>query len=97
MRCLTYQMTVEIAMMDREVVLQTLKCSPYQYPQMLDERFPHVLEKVVNLWHTSEVESYIADLLNPIRSGGRFDRDGFPDRAWQEIFQLQVLRGKLSH
>ncbi|MFZ2163112.1 MAG: hypothetical protein WAW02_12915 [Sideroxyarcus sp.] len=82
-------------MMIREVVLHTLKCSPNQYPQMLDERFPHVLEKVVRLWNTAEVDFYIADLLHPTRSGGRFDRSGFPDRAWQEIFQLQMLRGKL--
>jgi hypothetical protein len=88
-------MTMECAMMNREVVLHTLKCSPNQYPQMLDERFPHVLEKMVKLWNSPEVEPYIADLLHPTRSGGRFDRDGFPDRAWQEIFQLQVLRGRL--
>jgi hypothetical protein len=88
-------MTTEIAMMNREVVLQTLKCSPYQYPQMLDDRFPHVLEKVVKLWHSPEAGPYIADLLHPSRSGGRFDRNGFPERAWQEIFQLQQLRSKL--
>lgn len=90
-------MKAEIAMMNREIVLHRLKCSPLQYPQMLAERFPHVLEKVVNLWDTSEAEAYIADLLNPTCSGGRFDRDGFPDRAWQELLQLQMLRDKLSH
>lgn len=81
-------------MMDRDVVLRTLKCSPHQYPQMLFERFPHVLEKVVTLWDSAEVDAYIADLLHYSRSGGRFDREGFPDRAWQEIFQLQLLLGK---
>ena len=81
-------------MMNREVVLHTLKCSPYQYPHILDERFPHVLEKLVTLWHSSEVGPYIADLLHPTRSGGRFDRQGFPDQAWNEILQLQMLHGK---
>jgi len=28
------------------------------------------------------------------RSGGRFDRDGFPERAWQEILQLSQLYRK---
>lgn len=82
-------------MMNREVVLQTLKCSPHQYPQLLDEHFPHVLEKVVKLWDSDEVEFYIADLLNPTSSGGRFNRDGFPDKAWQEIIQLQMMRDML--
>lgn len=84
-------------MINREVVLHTLKCSPDQYPQMLDERFPHVLEKVVQLWDTPEAQPYLADLLQPNgRGGGRFDRDGFPDKAWGEILQLQVLYNKQS-
>lgn len=82
-------------MLNREVVLNTLKCGPNQYPQLLDERFPHVLEKVVRLWDSPDVEPYIADLLQPNgRSGGRFDREGFPEKAWQEIFRLQLLYNK---
>ncbi len=84
-------------MINREVVLHTLKCSPDHYPQMLDERFPHVLEKVVQLWDTPEAQPYLADLLQPNgRGGGRFDRDGFPDKAWEEILQLQLLCNKQS-
>ncbi|MBI5891735.1 MAG: hypothetical protein HZB47_13895 [Nitrosomonadales bacterium] len=82
-------------MMNRDVVLHTLKCSPHQYPQMLDERFPHVLEKVVKLWASPEAEPYLADLLlRDGRGGGRFNRDGFPDRAWEEILHLQQLYDK---
>jgi len=82
-------------MINKEVVLQTLKCSLNHYPQMLDERFPHVLENVVRLWDSPEVEPYIADLLRPNgRGGGRFDRDGFPDQAWEEILHLQLLHDK---
>ena len=81
-------------MLNREIVLHTLKCSPQLYPQFLDERFPHVLGKVVALWNSPDAQPYIADLLNPSRSGGRFNRAGFPDEAWQEILQLQVLHSK---
>ena len=82
-------------MVSRETVLQTLNCSPTQYPQMLEERFPHVLEKIVKLWNSHEAEPYFADLLQPNgRGGGRFDRDGFPEKAWQEIFQLKILYSK---
>lgn len=82
-------------MINRDIVLHTLKCSPNQYPQLLDERFPHVLENVVRLWHSPEAEYYLADLLQPNgRGGGRFDREGFPDRAWEEIMHLQLLYTK---
>lgn len=82
-------------MISREAVLSTLQCSPNQYPQLLEERFPHVLERIVKLWNSPEAETYFADLLQPNgRGGGRFDRDGFPEKAWQEIFQLKVLHAK---
>lgn len=79
-------------MIDRDDVLHTLKCSPNQYPKMLDEQFPHILEKIVTLWDTPEAEPYLAELLRP--NAGRFDREGFPDEAWDEILHLQVLHGK---
>ncbi len=84
-------------MINRETVLQTLGCSPNQYPQMLEEKFPHVLKKIVELWNSPDGEAYITDLLNPTRSGGRFDRDGFPEKAWQEIFNLKQLYDKPHH
>ena len=82
-------------MINREIVLNTLKCSPNQFPQTLNERFPHVLENVVRLWDSPDAEYYLADLLQPNgRGGGRFDREGFPDRAWEEIMHLQMLYNK---
>ena len=82
-------------MINREIVLNTLKCSPNQFPQTLNERFPHVLENVIRLWNSPDAEYYIADLLQPNgRGGGRFDREGFPDQAWEEIMHLQLLYNK---
>ncbi|BCK88527.1 hypothetical protein MIZ01_2331 [Sideroxyarcus emersonii] len=79
-------------MLSRDAVLQTLKCSQSDYPFMLEEKFPHVLERILSLWNSPEGESYLNDLLQPNgRGGGRFDRDGFPDQAWQEIFNLKAL------
>ncbi len=84
-------------MIDRDVVLHTLKCNPNQYPKTLDERFPHVLEKIVELWFSPEVKDYFVDLLQPNgRGGGRLDRSGFPDEAWMEILLLQQLRYRQS-
>lgn len=81
-------------MISREVVLHTLKCSPDQYPRALEEKYPHVLEKIVQLWNSRDAEAYFSDLLNPNFSGGRFDRLGFPKPVWHEILQLSELYRK---
>jgi hypothetical protein len=84
-----------VGMINKEIVVQTLNCTPSQYPQILVERFPHVVERVLKLWNSSEAEAYFADLLQPNgRGGGRMDRDGFPEKAWYEIFQLKILYSK---
>jgi len=80
-------------MISRETVLETTKCNPDRYPQMLEEKFPHVLQKIIDLWTSPDGEAYLADLLRPT-GGGRFDRDGFPDQAWNEILHLKVLYDK---
>jgi hypothetical protein len=82
-------------MISRENVLQTLKCSTSEYPLLLAERFPHILEKIVKLWNSPDGEAYFADLLQPNgRGGGRMDRDGFPDKVWEEILHLKLLYEK---
>jgi len=79
-------------MISRETAQQTLKCLPGQYPLLLEDKFPHVLEKIVKLWNTPDCGPYLTDLLQPNgRGGGRLDRDGFPEKVWQEIFQLNQL------
>jgi hypothetical protein len=82
-------------MLSKEAVLQTLKCLPGQYPELLSEKFPHILEKIVKLWNSAEGEEYFADLLQPNgRGGGRLDRRGFPEQAWWEIYRLYELYKK---
>lgn len=82
-------------MISRETVMQTVKCLPNQYPQMLEEHSPHILEKIVELWNSPDGEAYFNDLLQPNgRGGGRFDRDGFPEKAWHEILQLSQIYRK---
>ncbi len=80
---------------DRHEVLKTLQCGAHMYPHTLEARFPHVLEKIVKLWNSPGAAHYLADLLQPNgRGGGRMDREGFPEQAWQEIFQLSQLYHK---
>jgi hypothetical protein len=78
-------------MVTRQFVEKTLKCEAGQYPSLLEQRFPHVLEKIVKLWHSRDAEPYFNDLLlTNGQGGGRFGRDGFPDNAWQEILELKM-------
>ena len=82
-------------MPDKETVMNTLKCGADLYPRVLEQRFPHVLTKLLLLWGSAEAEVYITDLLQPNgRSGGRLDRDGFPTEVTAEIFKLGVLHRK---
>ena len=82
-------------MINREAVLQMLKCNSNQYPQMLEDKFPHILQKIITLWNSPEGAAYLTDLLQPNgRSGGRMDRDGLPEKVWQEIFEIKKLYEK---
>jgi hypothetical protein len=78
----------------RSMVLRKLNCAPGRYPQTLEARYPHVLERIVALWNSSDGEEYLNDLLKPNCSGGRHERDGFPSRAWDEIYYLLTLYKK---
>jgi len=78
-------------MVSKETVLQTLKCLPNQYPKILEEKYPHILEKIVQLWNSPDGEAYLADLLHPVSSGGRFDRIGFPKEVWEEVLRMNEL------
>lgn len=82
-------------MFDKEKIMQKIKCMPSEYPQALATQFPHILQKIVELWCSPEGEDYFTDLLQPNgRGGGRMDRDGFPVNAWQEITKLRQLSKK---
>jgi len=83
-----FNRTEKSILFSREDVLHKLKCSADHYPQAIAEKFPHVLERVIRLWHSSECADYLNDLMKPNGSGGRFDREGFPEKAWQELFVL---------
>ena len=79
-------------MINEEIIFLTLKCSKDQFPRILQKKFPHVLEKIVEKWRSPDFSVYMADLLQTNgRSGGRLDRDGFPGDAWQELYNLAEL------
>jgi len=87
-------MSIGEATKRRANVLQKLNGNSKHYPQMLEEKFPHVFDRTFALWGSSECERYLNDLLNPHESGGRLGRAGFPQKAWYEILRLLEVINK---
>jgi ankyrin repeat protein len=64
------------------------------YPSELEEKYPRIFTKLVDLWQTPDIDSFLQDLMMDKRSG---NRDGFPETVAAEIMRLssylQELRG----
>lgn len=54
-------------------------------PHFLEQRFPHVLQRINVLWGTPQLDSYLHGLLGPIRPGA----SGFPKEALAEIAEIK--------
>ena len=55
------------------------------YPHLLEEKFPRVFNKLVELIETHHIDSYLQDLMMDKRGG---DRAGFPIEAASEIIRI---------
>lgn len=60
------------------------------YPKQLELHHPRILEKIVQLWHTSHMEEFFLELMVNTRS----DRQGFSHEVVGELFYLsEVFEG----
>lgn len=66
-------------------LLNLLEGNEDLYPKVLEERFPRVFNKLLELWQTPHIDVYLQDLMVDKRGG---DRDGFPPEAAEEIMHL---------
>lgn len=57
------------------------------YPRVLEERFPRVFERIIELWDSPEFDRFI----NGLFISDRGDRQGFPPEAMRELFKLTSL------
>lgn len=73
----------------REQLLAKLEDHADYYPTGMEERFPHILEKVVAFWESEYLDEYLAGLMVPDRIG----RQGFPSDVAREIFRLATIHG----
>jgi pilus assembly protein FimV len=61
--------------------------SSHESPKTLAD-FPHVIEEIADLWHTSAIVPYLESLLHDDRNG---TRHGFDLPAYRDILQLTTL------
>lgn len=62
------------------------------YPQHVEQRFPHILAKIAECWGTPKLDAYLDMLLLPDRQ----ERQGFPNEVAMDIFRLSSIHGQLS-
>ena len=62
------------------------------YPVNIEQRVPHILARIAELWGTAELDSYLDVLMLPDRQ----DRAGFAPEVAMEIFRLTTVHGALG-
>lgn len=68
-----------------ERILQWLNGEEARYPRALEQQFPRVLNKILELWNTPDIEAYFYELMVDTRGG---TRQGFPPAVASDIFAL---------
>jgi hypothetical protein len=77
-----------------EELLQLLQGNEDHYPHALEEQFPRILNKIIIMWGSPELDQYFSELLMDSRGG---TRQGFPPNIASEIFNLSMAHsGKIE-
>jgi ankyrin repeat protein len=85
MRCsVTEQRTMD------DKILQLLDGREELYPHALEQGYPRILAKILELWNTPEADAYFNDLLIDERG----DRQGFPLHVASEIIHLSLIHAR---
>jgi len=57
------------------------------YPHLLEQRFPHILQRMIDYWDKPEMAAYLDRLLSPPPEGA----EGFPQEAIFEIARIKAV------
>ena len=69
-------------------LLQLLDGAEDKYPHTLEQQFPHVFTKILELWDLPAINQYFIDLMLHTRA---VPRKGFPPKAAKEILDLSLI------
>ena len=78
--------------MNKEL-LQLLDGAEDKYPHTLEQQFPHVITKIMELWGLPAINQYFIDLMLHTRA---VPRKGFPPKAAKEILDLSLINDEQS-
>lgn len=76
-----------------EKLLHLLDGHEELYPLNLEEKFARVMNRIVDLWDSKEIDDYFNELMIDTRGGA--SRQGFPKEVASEIFALSLAHGKI--
>ncbi len=74
-----------------EKLLHMLNGREALYPKKLEQQYPRVLNRIIELWYSVAIDSYLTNLLVDDRG----DRHGFPPDVVSELFTLGQVHAKL--
>ncbi|MDH4234158.1 MAG: ankyrin repeat domain-containing protein [Gallionella sp.] len=75
-----------------EKLLSMLDGNEKLYPKNLEQHFPRVFNRIIELWYSPDIDAYFTDLMMDTRDGAR---QGFPPDAASEIFSLSMAHTAL--
>lgn len=70
-----------------EIMLKLVMGKDNLYPRALEQQFPRIVNKIIELWDTPQMEAYFLDLMVDKRGG----RQGFPGVVATEIYYLSQV------
>lgn len=71
-----------------QAMLQIVQGVERLYPHKLEQQFPRIAEKIIEIWETPQIDAFLTDLLVTGRPG----RQGFPPDVAKEIYYLSQIR-----
>jgi len=76
----------------RATLLEKMGEYAADYPQHIEQRYPHILAKLAELWGTPALDKYLDVLLLPDRQ----ERQGFPGDVATEVFHLSSVHSHIT-
>ena len=74
-----------------EKILQLLGGEEKLYPLALENQFPHLLNKIVELWNSPGLDPYLRQLMLDTRD---HQRKGFPPAVATDILRLSRINSE---
>lgn len=71
-------------------LLAILNNNVENYPHALEQQFPRILDKIMSLWDTPDIDNYFAELM----VSKRINRLGFPVEVASDIIYLSVIHAR---